>query len=83
MVSDPSNIAQELYKIGLTKNIPHRLCGMRTSNPHIKCIHKKKVENMINAEKLLHKHYANTRTVGEWFVIKNIEQCINYMDSLN
>lgn len=55
------------YKIGLSGNVDRRLGQIKKDYPQVQLVHKIAVDDMRQAEAMLHEEFANKRQDGEWF----------------
>lgn len=79
-------IGTDFYKIGITKNINHRISNINSSNPHkIKIINAWKSSKYKEFEQILLKSLSYYNIKGEWFVLtdkiaKEIAKIQDYND---
>ena len=72
-----------LYKIGLTNDISKRLKGLQTASPiQMKAIFTKEFDDVETTERTIHEYYKELRKEGEWFELEDLEECIEYINSL-
>ena len=72
---------KKCYKIGETSDVDRRLRQLHTGNPFLQVIYKQKFDNMHDIEELLHTRYRSNNIALEWFIIEDIDECIDYMKS--
>ena len=83
LISNDMYMSHNMYKIGHTTDIKQRLSGLQCAHPiKMKVIHQRTISKTINGEALLHKKYDNKRLMCEWFEIEDIQECIDYIESL-
>jgi hypothetical protein len=72
-----------LYKIGRTKNLRQRVRHYEThSAGKITVLRSYQVKDDENAERILHEHFDQVRTHGEWFALENSERDLRKIDAL-
>lgn len=59
--------ANEVYKIGKSKNVEKRIQSFKTALPNLEIIHVIEYD----VEKFLHKKFENQNVGGEWFTLSN------------
>ena len=60
----------DFYKIGISSNLPNRVLGISSANPHqIKILKVWKPSRYKEFEKILLKSLSYYRVKGEWFVL--------------
>jgi predicted GIY-YIG superfamily endonuclease len=64
-----------IYKIGVSNNVPARLETVKTMSPIPITLYDifKELKDAMRVEKLIHKHFNEYRTHGEWFQLTNIQ----------
>jgi hypothetical protein len=83
IITNDVYIKNNWYKIGLTTNIDNRLKGLQTASPiPMKAIFSKEFENVKDIESTIHDTYTDVRMEGEWFELEDLQECIDYINSL-
>ena len=76
-------IRSGMYKIGHTTNISGRLKSFQTGHPiDMEVIYSRTLHKNIKAESILHRRYKKNQLKGEWFQIEDIQECIDFINSL-
>jgi len=72
-----------IYKIGVSKDIKKRLSSLQSANFELLQIHRTfKCKTPYVMEKDVHKKFNRFRKRGEWFVLENIEIVEQYMNTV-
>ena len=83
IISNDIYTEHQLYKIGYTNNLEQRLKQLQTSSPvPMKVIYSKEYNNAKNIEQKTHEEYSSVRKEGEWFRLDDINECIEFIESL-
>lgn len=71
------------YKIGIAKNIDKRIEKLNSGNPSkLYCLKSFECNNAFKIEQNIHKYYKECRLNSEWFEIENLQECIDYIESI-
>tara|TARA_B110000908_G_scaffold172283_1_gene238779 strand:- start:274 stop:1254 length:981 start_codon:yes stop_codon:yes gene_type:complete len=83
IISNKIYIQYNMYKIGHTTNISGRLKSFQTGHPiDMEVIYSRTLHKNIKAESILHRRYKKNQLKGEWFQIEDIQECIDFINSL-
>ncbi len=74
--------SNNLYKIGRAKELNTRNKSIAKQSPvEVELVHYFKSKDSVEAEKMLHRKYANLRTRGEWFAL--LDKDVRYIKSIS